>query len=94
MRLSLPDPEPSAGGATAQALTPLGVAGKTMIVGGSAAGVAAWAIQTYIRPHGAPVPDWIAAMIGVQIASAATFLWHIAGAALARWASKGLITQA
>jgi hypothetical protein len=82
---------PQGQSATAPAgLTAHGVAAATAVVGVPSAALATWAIETYLRPHGAPLPDWVAAAIGSAIATAATYVYHVGSALLSKWLNAKL----
>jgi hypothetical protein len=71
-------------------LTALAAAGNTAIVGTSTAALAVWLIETYWKPGGAPLPDWVAALLGGWIASAATYLYHVGSALFQKWVNAKL----
>ena len=68
----------------------LGVAANTTIVGTPLAGLAIWALETYWKPGGAPLPDWVAGLLGGGIAAAATYAFHIGSALFQKWLNAKL----
>ena len=71
-------------------LTAAGVAGTTAVVGVPAAALVIWAIETYWKPGGAPLPDWVAAAIGTGIATFATWVYHVGSALIQKWLNAEL----
>lgn len=80
-------PKPTAEGQTYSAMA---VALNTGVVGVPAAALVVWAIETYWKPGGAPLPDWVAGAIGTAVATAATYLYHVGSALLIKWVNGKL----
>lgn len=75
---------------SAKAYSAMTVAVNTGVVGVPCAALAIWAIETYWKPGGAPLPDWVASAIGTAIATAATYGYHVGSTLLQKWINTKL----
>lgn len=73
-----------------KALSAMSVAANTAVVGIPSAALIVWALETYWKPGGAPLPDWVAAAVGTAVASAATYVYHVGSALVQKWVNAKL----
>ena len=85
-----PPPVPAQALAAPKSYSAAAVAVNTGMVGVPAAALAIWAIETYWKPGGSALPDWVASAVGTAIGAAATYLYHVGSTFLQKWVNAKL----